>query len=234
MPDSYTDLADHYDLIMTSGYYDYDTYAQALLDAVGDRRDLLEVGVGTGLVCESLLRLGPPDLRITGIDHTDSMLDKARDRLGSRVRLQAEDAMDLSFSEDFDVAYSVGGVCLIVEDGDRWWMSSHLMEEEETATALKNIATALEPGGLLLMSVQGPHEPYERPLPGGLTYAQEIEVDPEGRHTKDYFIRRHDTLVAHQRLSFRLFPQEKSEALLEQAGFRFLTGDRLLRRYVRR
>ncbi|MEU4352946.1 hypothetical protein [Streptomyces sp. NPDC023838] len=30
MPDSYADLSRFYDLVMTSGYYDYDAYAQAL------------------------------------------------------------------------------------------------------------------------------------------------------------------------------------------------------------
>ncbi|WP_369394359.1 methyltransferase domain-containing protein [Streptomyces sp. CG1] len=87
MANSYSALSRHYDLIMTSGYYDYEAYAQALLAELDHHGDLLELGVGTGLVCERLLELVGSDLRITGIDHTKSMLTQARARLGDPVQL---------------------------------------------------------------------------------------------------------------------------------------------------
>lgn len=74
MANSYAALSRHYDLIMTSGYYDYGAYARALVTELGDHKRVLELGVGTGLVCESLLELSGADLRLTGIDHTESML----------------------------------------------------------------------------------------------------------------------------------------------------------------
>ncbi|MFG2416190.1 hypothetical protein [Streptomyces goshikiensis] len=40
----------------------------------------------------------------------------------------------------------------------------------------------------LPLFVQGPHRRYDRPLPGGLVHTQHVEADPEGRHTKNYFI----------------------------------------------
>jgi ubiquinone/menaquinone biosynthesis C-methylase UbiE len=114
---SYTGLAAHYDLIMTSGYYDYDDYARTILDLIGDRRQILEVGVGTGLVCERLLDTGPPDLMLTGIDHTDSMITQARARLGSRAACIQQDILHMAFPPAFDAAFSVGGVWFYIHDG---------------------------------------------------------------------------------------------------------------------
>ncbi|MFD4632508.1 class I SAM-dependent DNA methyltransferase [Streptomyces sp. NPDC058284] len=233
MPDSYADLSRYYDLVMTSGYYDYDRYARTLLDRVGDGRDLLELGVGTGLVCERLLELGPSDLRITGIDHTDSMLAQARERLDGQVRLLRDDVLDMSFPSAFDAAYSVGGVWYIVQDGNESWLSSHLLEEEDNLVGMANAAASIKPGGSLLLSVQGPHRPHERPLPGGLLYAQHVVVDDEGRYTKDYFIKRQEKVLAHQSLRFRLFPQKTADRLLQQCGFVLRESDEVLWRYVR-
>ncbi|MEU4360100.1 class I SAM-dependent methyltransferase [Streptomyces virginiae] len=165
MPDSYADLSRFYDLVMTSGYYDYDAYAHALLTRIGTRADVLELGMGTGLVADRLLALGPDDLRLTGIDHTDSMLAQARHRLGGRARFRREDVLDMSFPPAFDVAYSVGGVWYIVQDGEESWLSSHLMEEKDNETGLTNLAAAIRPGGSLLLSVQGPTDALTEPCP---------------------------------------------------------------------
>lgn len=71
----------------------------------GDR--VLEVGVGTGIN----LKLYPPNCKITGIDLSASMLEKARERVSRRnmrgVRLLEMDAANLTFEDDsFDVVYA--------------------------------------------------------------------------------------------------------------------------------
>jgi phosphatidylethanolamine/phosphatidyl-N-methylethanolamine N-methyltransferase len=71
----------------------------------GDR--VLEVGVGTGINAA----LYPPDCAVTGIDLSDSMLEKARDRVArkgvSNIRLLEMDAADLKFSDNsFDIVYA--------------------------------------------------------------------------------------------------------------------------------
>jgi phosphatidylethanolamine/phosphatidyl-N-methylethanolamine N-methyltransferase len=68
---------------------------------------ILEVGVGTGINAS----LYPRDCSVTGIDLTDSMLDKARERVereGIRnVRLLEMDAADLKFADGtFDIVYA--------------------------------------------------------------------------------------------------------------------------------
>ncbi len=71
----------------------------------GDR--VLEVGVGTGINAT----LYPRDCSVTGIDLSDSMLEKARDRVARKgvrnVRLLEMDAADLKFADEtFDIVYA--------------------------------------------------------------------------------------------------------------------------------
>ena len=71
----------------------------------GDR--VLEVGVGTGINAA----LYPRDCIVTGIDLSDSMLEKARERVARKdignMRLLEMDAADLRFADDaFDIVYA--------------------------------------------------------------------------------------------------------------------------------
>jgi phosphatidylethanolamine/phosphatidyl-N-methylethanolamine N-methyltransferase len=71
----------------------------------GDR--VLEVGVGTGINAT----LYPSDCFVTGIDLSDSMLEKARDRVARKgvgnIRLLEMDAADIKFADDsFDIVYA--------------------------------------------------------------------------------------------------------------------------------
>jgi phosphatidylethanolamine/phosphatidyl-N-methylethanolamine N-methyltransferase len=71
----------------------------------GDR--VLEVGVGTGINAG----LYPPDCVVTGIDLSEPMLEKARERVLrkglSNIRLLAMDAADLKFPDNsFDIVYA--------------------------------------------------------------------------------------------------------------------------------
>ncbi|MEV0323055.1 class I SAM-dependent methyltransferase [Streptomyces sp. NPDC050658] len=235
MNDSYAALAEHYDLIMTSGYYDYEGYARRLLSHLPPRAKVLELGVGTGLVCEHLLRSAPAGVRLTGIDHSPSMLARARPRLGRRVRLLEQDVTHLDLAGTFDVAYSVGGVWLWLGAGDHMRLGSHLLDDADNARGLRHLAQALRPGAALLLSVQEAHRPCERVLPGGFVYAQDVHEHGNGRITKDYEVRRGDTVVAHQRSTYRLFSRLEADRLLRQCGFEPYPADEenLFRRYLR-
>ena len=68
---------------------------------------VLEVGVGTGIN----LALYPTDAAITGIDFSEPMLEKARERASRKdmrhTRLLQMDAADLKFADDsFDIVYA--------------------------------------------------------------------------------------------------------------------------------
>ena len=104
--DVYEKLASVYDVIFGPTLHPGRVQAlQRMGIKPGDR--VLEVGVGTGInAC-----LYPRDAAVTGIDLSESMLEKARDRVArkglSNVRLLEMDAADLKFSDGtFDIVYA--------------------------------------------------------------------------------------------------------------------------------
>jgi ubiquinone/menaquinone biosynthesis C-methylase UbiE len=76
----YEDWASTYarDVVERIGYVGHALTASALAARVGPRAEVLDVGCGTGLVALEL-RKRLPELRIDGIDLTQSMLDEAEE-----------------------------------------------------------------------------------------------------------------------------------------------------------
>lgn len=109
----YTEIADYYDLFMTSGYYNYEKIATAIATLVSPNQTVLEIGVGTGLILEKLLEINS-QYNLNGIDHTPAMLDIAKKRLGDQVKLLEADIVSMPSSNQFDVAISNGGLCAFV------------------------------------------------------------------------------------------------------------------------
>ena len=102
----YDKLAKVYDLIFGPTLHPGRLQAIERMNIQRDER-VLEVGVGTGIN----LSLYPSDAKITGIDYTASMLEKARERVAKKgmrnTRLLQMDAADLKFPDDsFDIVYA--------------------------------------------------------------------------------------------------------------------------------
>ena len=102
----YGKLASVYDLVFGPTLHAGRLQAiQRMATSPGDR--ILEVGVGTGIN----LSLYPRDCSVTGIDLSESMLEKAHERVAEKgmrhVRLQQMDASRLTFPDDsFDIVYA--------------------------------------------------------------------------------------------------------------------------------
>jgi ubiquinone/menaquinone biosynthesis C-methylase UbiE len=113
----YTNMSNYYDLIMTSGYYDYKKIVNELI-LCADFDNVLEIGCGTGLIIEELASR-KKDIEITGIDLTQAMLAIARQRLNKfdHVTLAHQNVTGLTLNKEFDLAFSYGGVWYFVMDG---------------------------------------------------------------------------------------------------------------------
>ena len=102
----YEKLASVYDIIFGPTLHPGRLQAlQRMAIGSGDR--VLEVGVGTGIN----LALYPRDCSVTGIDLSDSMLEKAHERVAKNglrnVRVLQMDASALTFPDDsFDIVYA--------------------------------------------------------------------------------------------------------------------------------
>ena len=102
----YEKLASVYDLAFGPTLQPGRLQALKRMDIQAGER-VLEVGVGTGIN----LSLYPKACRMTGIDFSSSMLEKARERVVrgglDHMRLLQMDAADLKFADDsFDIVYA--------------------------------------------------------------------------------------------------------------------------------
>src|ERR1700704_4519342 len=74
------------------------------LDLHGDET-VLDAGCGAGgVTAELVARL--PDGRVIGVDGSRSMIDRARERLGTRAELRVGNLLELELDEPVDVVFS--------------------------------------------------------------------------------------------------------------------------------
>src|SRR2546430_2956367 len=114
---------------MRGGYYDHDTMAGAPDAVMGDRKKVLELGVGTGLFAQSLASR-KPNCDITGVDFTPSMLEIAQDRVGADTPLIAADVTSTDLHDTFDAAISSGGVWVVIDAEDEFLLGTPLSHRD--------------------------------------------------------------------------------------------------------
>ncbi|HEX5621638.1 MAG TPA: methyltransferase domain-containing protein [Solirubrobacteraceae bacterium] len=137
---AYDALAPFYDDF--TAHHDYEQWVAALERLArenglrGER--VLDVACGTGKSCAPFVARG---YAVTGCDGSQAMLDRARVRLPTSVRLVRRDLRALGRLGRFDL------VCCI-DDG-----LNYLLHEAELVRALRGMAAQLRPGGIVLFDV---------------------------------------------------------------------------------
>lgn len=215
----YTNMSAYYDLIMTSGYYDYKKIVENI---VGNNSfaSVLEVGCGTGLILEELGQ-HHPGTEIMGVDLTESMLSIATDRLQKfpNISLALQNITQFDLKKTYDLAFSYGGVWYFVIDGDNDpFLVSHLSDEEDNHLGLTRLASHVNTDGILLLGIQGPHHDYEKPVSNGMIYSQKIEPSQHG-FTKHYYLADDAQVVMSQTISYRTYAWSQALELLAAHGF---------------
>jgi predicted TPR repeat methyltransferase len=223
----YTGIADYYDLLMTSGYYNYEKLAQSIAEMVSPHQKIIEIGVGTGLLLEALLKINP-DYNLTGMDHTPAMLEIAEKRLGDRAKLFQADIVSMSIDDRFDVAISNGGLCAFVNEGGECDFYTHLIDDDSNLRALQNVANCLHKDGMFIINIQGVHDSYDKPLGEGIVYAQEICESKTHSDCieKAFYFKKGDRILAQQQLIYRIVKGDAIEKLFDRAGFQLKGKDK--------
>lgn len=214
----YSNMASYYDVIMTSGYYDYAKIVDSLVlqDSV---EKVLEIGCGTGLILEELARR-KPTLQISGIDLTAPMLAIAKERLKSfhNVSLSQQDVCNLNLPTAHDLAFSYGGVWYFVIDGDKEpFLVSHIPDHTANVQGLEKMAQHIAPHGTLLLGIQGPHHDYETVISNGMKYSQKIDPTDIG-FTKHYFLSDGQKTLMAQTVKYRAYSFEEAKNMLTNYG----------------
>ena len=224
----YTNMSGYYDLIMTSGYYDYQKIVNELL-ANGDFHQVLEIGCGTGLILEELAGR-KKDIAITGFDLTEAMLAIAKKRLDKfgHVQLEHQNVIALSLHKQYDLAFSYGGVWYFVMDGvNEPFLVSHIYDAQSNLDGLSKVAAHVKSKGRLLLGVQGPHRDYQSPITNGFLYSQTIQPIEHG-FTKHYFLHNGEEQLMAQRIDYRTYSFVEALDLLGSFGFKHQPGSQAL------
>jgi cyclopropane fatty-acyl-phospholipid synthase-like methyltransferase len=215
----YTNMSAYYDLIMTSGYYDYEKIVENIVRD-GDFDSVLEIGCGTGLILKELVQKRPA-ADIMGVDLTEAMLDIASERLQAfpNISLSLQNVTQIDLAKEYDLAFSYGGVWYFVIDGDKEpFLVSHLSAEDDNRRGLERIASHVSSGGRLMLGIQGPHHDYEKPIKNGMIYSQKIIPSDTG-FTKHYFLANEADIVMAQTIDYRVYSFDEALDLLGDYGF---------------
>ena len=215
----YTNMSSYYDLIMQSGYYDYEKIVDSLID-FAPLNHVLEIGCGTGLILQELTKR-QPDSAIVGFDLTPAMLEIARRRFHNfpQIKLIQQNVTSLKLDQSFDLAFSYGGVWYFVMDGlNEPFMVSHIAQEALNQQGFEQVAKHVSKGGQLLLGVQGPHHDYESTISNGMMYSQKIESRPHG-FTKHYYLAEGETRLMSQTIEYRTYCFSQALEILGNHGF---------------
>ena len=214
----YTNMSGYYDVIMTSGYYDYPKIVDGLING-HSVHTVLELGCGTGLIIEELAKR-KPDMPITGVDLTPEMLAIAEQRLSAyrNVHLSRQNVCQLQLSQKHDLVFSYGGVWyFVVEQGKAPFMVSHIPSHEDNVAGIQKMASYISSGGRLKLGTQGPHHNYEKKISNGMVYSQEI-LPLEDGFIKHYYLNDGDARVMEQTIHYRTYSYDEACHMMAAVG----------------
>jgi len=220
----YTNMSSYYDLIMTSGYYDYQKIVENITKT-SRFGSVLEIGCGTGLILEELGQR-EPGAEIMGVDLTEAMLSIASERLQQfpNISLSLQNVTNFDLKKRYDLAFSYAGVWYFVIDGDNEpFMVSHLVNEEDNRQGLARVSSHVNSGGRLLLGIQGPHHDYAKPVSNGMMYSQKIEPAEHG-FIKHYYLADDAEVLMSQTINYRTYGWQEALALLSEHGFEHDAG----------
>lgn len=220
MSDQYQELAQYYDELVQENR-DYRAIATELSQIIGDRQDVLDIGIGTGLVVGHLLQANSP-YTIVGIDTSASLLELAKKKFGDDVLLSCQSISELELDRTFDAAYSRGGAWTFVGNNTETLLASHILDANEIRKSFRCVAKHLRVGGLLIISSSNAYSDNEVELKDGIVHKRTATTEylaDERYALLDYRFYKGETLLAQQTLKLRLLSDRELTPMLEAAGF---------------
>ncbi len=221
MDDQYTKLAKYYDEFVQKNR-DYHEIATELAQLIGEGRELLDIGIGTGLIVENLLAI-ESSYNITGIDTSSALLEEAGKRLTDGADLYCQSVSELSLEKSFDVAYSRGGAWTFVEHEAEVMLASHLCNLDDIQQSFDRVAKHLKVGGLLIISASNAYGDNMVNMDNGVVHQRKASskiVAAERYAVLDYLFYQDEALLAEQTLQLRLLNYKQCASMLETSGLR--------------
>lgn len=131
--------------------------------------NILDVGCGGGLICESLARLG---VRVTGVDLSEEAIQVAKDH---------------AKEGDLDIAYKVSSLSDIQEKFDVVIASEVIEHVEDQKSFVHDMANHLNPGGCFVITTL--NRTLKSKILGIWAAEYILKWAPVGAHDHDFFVR---------------------------------------------
>ncbi|NET42622.1 class I SAM-dependent methyltransferase [Okeania sp. SIO2B3] len=215
MNDQYQELAKFYDKFVQQNRNYYEI-ATELAQIIGEVRNLLDIGIGTGLIVENLLQIEPA-YKITGIDTSEPLLEEAQKRLGQKVDLYCQSVSELDIGKKFDVAYSRGGAWTFVNYESETMLASHIFSSEDIQKSFNCVAKHLQPGGLLIISCSNAYGDNLVELDNDIVHkriATTELIENERYAILDYLFYQNEKLLTQQTLKLKLLSHQTCRMML--------------------
>lgn len=221
---NYDVLSKYYDDMVTKNR-DYKSVAESLSVLFKDKKKILEIGVGTGLALEELLKLDP-DYEIWGVDNSEPLLVQAQERLASygRAHLHLQDMREMELDQEFEVIYSRGGAIFFVESSEGYSLASHLPSQADNLKAIKNMARHLQTSGLFILSATQYTE-HTKELSYGVLHHRQVYQQMENDQNYlilDFTFKKDDHIIDQQILKILMTPYQLAEKMFAEAGLHLI------------
>lgn len=204
-----TALDSHYINPKLARLYDLDSgwsiEREFYLSLAGEsRKSVLDLGCGTGLICDALAARGH---EVTGSDPSAAMLDVARQKPnGSKIEWVQSLAQDFKSGKSFD---------LIIMTGNAFQV---LLDEKDLQAACKAMRTHLKPDGLIAFESRNPN------LDWAARWNYEMKLStPNGEVVES----RKFLSWSGSRMSFELCYQFPDEKLVSSSQLRFWSAQEI-------
>ncbi len=102
-----------------------------------------------------------------------------------------------------------------------------MTDDDSNIQALKNIASCLDREGLFVVNIQGVHDDYNKPLPGGVVYSQKVIESPTMPTCleKTFYFKKDGETLIEQTLVYKTYKEKETEDIFGKAGFKLKGRD---------
>lgn len=180
---------------------------------------ILDIGCGYARHAVYLARMG---YRVVGIDISDYLLEKAKERVkefGVEVTLMKKDMRELDYREEFDGAYM-------------FFTTFGYFSHEENQEVLMRVARALKPGGRFLVDITNKYKVIENFVRSGgqhrtwykageyvVLEEMVFDIEKEEIISKRIFVKG-DRVVASRAFTLKVYSYSELKTMLERAGLK--------------
>jgi cyclopropane fatty-acyl-phospholipid synthase-like methyltransferase len=214
-----SEFVKEYDRMAFGGYYDYDSIAKVLAGILKDKREILELGIGTGNVAILLAKCG---FSVHGIDYSDEMLEILKNKLkntGLNMVLQKAGSTNFKFPVKFDGIFSHGGAITYIHNEKGLFLERAFLDKSDHIRTFKNVACHLKNGGLFIVNIQQEHSNENvLHLKNGCMYTTKL-IFKNGFAIKTHYILKGKNIIAQQIIKAIRLPYKAVKQELEQIGF---------------